>query len=97
MFPHAFFSRPSTRSRSRAIQPRHNNARLGAFTPYQEVMAGEGFGSTNPTRLNFGLGGRSSVDSLKIRWPDGSRERIPSPPINKWFRIAGGTGTGTPE
>jgi len=64
--------------------------KAGAYRFYQEVKAGEGFGSTNPTRLHFGLGKRTSVDALDIRWPDGSRRTLTSPPVNKRLRFKKG-------
>jgi len=42
---------------------------------YQEQMPMRGFESTVDSRLNFGLGKTSKIDSVIIQWPDG-REQI---------------------
>ncbi|MBR9922266.1 MAG: hypothetical protein GYB31_15620 [Bacteroidetes bacterium] len=39
---------------------------------YQELNPMRGFQSTVDSRLHFGLGGCSSIDSLRVFWPDGS-------------------------
>ena len=49
--------------------------RDGDWMAYREVKSGEGFGTTNPYSVHFGLGGRSKVD-VEIRWPDGARQRL---------------------
>jgi tetratricopeptide (TPR) repeat protein len=64
--------------------------RDGAYRLYQEVKRGEGFGSTNPLRLHFGLGKRARVEALEIRWPDGSRQTLPDPPIRRRLRVRKG-------
>jgi len=40
-----------------------------------EIGSGPGFGSTNDLRAEIGLGARTRIDSLEIRWPDGAIER----------------------
>jgi hypothetical protein len=40
----------------------------------QEVSGGHSYLSAPEKTLTFGLGGASKIDSLEIRWPDGSRE-----------------------
>ncbi len=39
---------------------------------YREQMPGRGFQSSVDHRLHFGLGENSNVDSLLVKWPDGS-------------------------
>jgi tetratricopeptide (TPR) repeat protein len=51
-------------------------AKAGDLTVYREVRGSEGFGSTDPYRVHFGLGRRKKVDSLEIRWPSGQRQRF---------------------
>ena len=38
------------------------------------VRAGDSYLSTSDLRLHFGLGSATRIDSVKIRWPDGSSE-----------------------
>ncbi len=51
-------------------------AQAGGLTVYREVKGGEGFGSTDPYRVHFGLGGHEKVDSLEVFWPSGRRQRF---------------------
>jgi len=56
----------------------------------REVMAGRGqHAGQQPFTLNFGLGNATSVDSVVIRWPDGScsRKTIYNPPVNRRVTI----------
>ena len=62
----------------------------GGYDAYQEVQAGEGFGSTSPATLHFGLGRRDAVTSLEVRWPDGSRKTYPPPPVDSRLRLRKG-------
>ena len=41
----------------------------------QEVTAGRGQRMQKPTRLHFGLGNITSVDSIVVRWPDANQSR----------------------
>lgn len=40
------------------------------------VSAGSGFASQNSARLYFGLGDKTQVDSVTVRWPNGRVERF---------------------
>ncbi|HEV2348793.1 MAG TPA: CRTAC1 family protein [Terriglobia bacterium] len=46
----------------------------GGLTQADVVMAGGSFLSTSDVRLHFGLGDALRIDSVKIRWPDGSTQ-----------------------
>jgi hypothetical protein len=41
------------------------------------VQPGQSYLSSHDPRLHFGLGKRTEVQSIQVRWPDGSRERFP--------------------
>jgi hypothetical protein len=47
----------------------------------QAVTAGSGFMSQHPSVLHFGLGGRTSVERVVVRWPDGIEQVLSSPAL----------------
>ncbi len=54
----------------------------GRAVQYQEMVPMRGFKSSMEHRVHFGMGNHSTVDSLRIRWPDGTDtllERIAVP------------------
>ncbi len=42
----------------------------------QEVSGGQSYLSAPEKTLTFGLGDAKKIDSLEIRWPDGTRETL---------------------
>ncbi len=57
--------------------------RAGKLSQTQHVLAGSGFGSTDPPILHFGLGKLKKVDRVEIVWPDGTRQSLDSLPVNR--------------
>jgi hypothetical protein len=53
----------------------------------QVISGGIGFSSQNQRRAQFGLGNASGVDSVEVNWPDGSRQVVLQPEINKLHTI----------
>ena len=55
-------------------------ARVTAFSgntrQVREVMAGSSFLGGHDPRVHFGLGDRTSVDSLEVEWPSGTIDRL---------------------
>ncbi len=49
----------------------------GGWQAFREVKGSEGFGATNPYRVHFGLGNRTLLESVEIRWPGGVVQRLP--------------------
>jgi len=49
-------------------------ASIGATTQMREIVIGSNFTSQNPTSQIIGLGDATSVDTLKIEWPDGTEQ-----------------------
>jgi len=48
--------------------------KAGDLTVYREVKGSEGFGSTDPYRVHFGLGRKTKIDSLEISWPSRTKQ-----------------------
>lgn len=61
--------------------------RAGNWTLHREVKGGEGFGSTNPYRVHFGLGPHRRADSLQVRWPGGSSQEFHNIEANQILQI----------
>ena len=62
----------------------------------QEVNAGRGQRMQKPARLHFGLGFRSEIDSVIVRWPDGTednKEIFTGLDVNNIYRLTEGQGT----
>ncbi len=59
----------------------------GSELKYQENIPMRGFQSTVDSRLNFGLGTISRIDSIKVNWPDGKCTVIYNVPANQFLKI----------
>ena len=64
-----------TRSNRDAIGARVT-VQAGGHKQIQEVRSGGGYISQGDFRLHFGLGTASRIDSLDVRWPSGSVQRM---------------------
>jgi hypothetical protein len=76
--------------------PKHNSNGLGAkvtiYTPnglqYHELKTVRGYLSSVAPRVHFGLGETSTIDSLKVIWPDKSYNRITTNiPVNTTIQV----------
>lgn len=54
---------------------------------HREVKGSEGFGSSSPFRLHFGLGRLPGVDTVEIRWPSGTVQTLGSTKANQLLKI----------
>ncbi|MGH7495546.1 MAG: FG-GAP-like repeat-containing protein [bacterium] len=65
----------------------------GALRQMREIRAGEGFceQSDNFT-AHFGLGARTSVDSIVVHWPGGGRDKITNAGIDRYITVVQGLG-----
>jgi hypothetical protein len=57
-----------------------------------DVFSGGSYASSSDQRLHFGLGAATSVDKVEILWPDGAKEEIKIPSVDRIFTIAEGKG-----
>lgn len=64
----------------------------GPDTYFQELQPMRGTMSSVDSRLHFGLGNHLVVDTLDIRWPDGTRTVQTNVPANQFITIAQATG-----
>ncbi|HWR82339.1 MAG TPA: CRTAC1 family protein [Candidatus Deferrimicrobium sp.] len=66
-------------------------ARLEVFTgdlmQVREVDPGNGFGSQSSRRVQFGLGKAAVVDSVRVRWPSGTRQILSGISANQLLRV----------
>jgi hypothetical protein len=51
------------------------------------LVTGDSYRSQHATTAHFGLGQQTRVESLEVIWPNGRREVIAQPPINRWHRV----------
>ena len=64
----------------------------GGLRQRGDVMSGGSYESSNDMRLHFGLGLNTKVGKLEIRWPDGKRETVALPGVDRYFAIEEGQG-----
>jgi hypothetical protein len=57
--------------------------KAGDLLVYREVKGSEGFGATSPYRQHFGLGKKTKIDSLEVRWPSGVKQLIREVEVNR--------------
>ena len=67
--------------------------RSGDLTAIREVKSGLSYLSQGSLEVHFGLGDRSAVDVLEVRWPDGTTEAVRSPAPGRLVVLEG---AGTP-
>ncbi len=72
------------------------NARVkvtaGGMTQTDEVHSGGSYLSQNDLRLHFGLGSATKVDSIEVRWPSGTVDKIGNLEADRFYSILEGAG-----
>src|SRR5262249_15476637 len=58
----------------------------------EERRSGDSYLSHSDARLHFGLGERTKVDSIEVRWPSGTVQRFSDVPANTFAKIVEGSG-----
>jgi len=61
--------------------------RAGNWMAYREVKGSEGFGSTNPYGVHFGLGAHTKLDRVEIRWPSGAIQTLTDVAANQRISV----------
>ena len=89
----------------RAIDPRYGRDAIGAEITVVRIGAprlrgwvnpGSGYLASNDPRVHFGLGKAGSIESIVVRWPDGSRESFPAPGVDRYVTVVRGAGKAAP-
>ena len=65
--------------------------RAGDLVQRAERRSGDSYLSHSDARLHFGLGDRTTVDSMEVRWPDGTVQRFGEGPANRFIKIVQGS------
>ncbi len=64
----------------------------GAIRQRGDVFSGGSYGSSSDQRLHFGLGTSTKIDKFEIQWPDGVRQDVSIPAVDRIFTIVEGHG-----
>jgi hypothetical protein len=62
-------------------------AHAGVLTQTRVVQSGTSYISQNDMRLHFGLGAATRVDSVDVRWPDGTTSKLTNVKANQIVTI----------
>ncbi|MCF6224028.1 MAG: VCBS repeat-containing protein [Flavobacteriaceae bacterium] len=54
---------------------------------YQELTLTRGFQSSVDPKIHFGLGTTKTIDSIKIKWPDGKQQTLKRVAVNQHLKI----------
>jgi hypothetical protein len=79
-----------TRGPNRAAIGAVVTVRCGDLVQRAERRSGDSYLSHSDARLHFGLGTRTKVDSIEVRWPDGTVQRFGEAPANGFLTITQG-------
>jgi hypothetical protein len=61
-----------------------------------EVRSGSSYSSSSDLRLHFGLGAETTITTIEVRWPNGTREQFTPPNIDRILDIVEGKGKPIP-
>jgi hypothetical protein len=62
-------------------------ARAGTLSQTRVVQSGTSYISQNDMRLHFGIGAATQIDSLDVRWPDGTTSKMTNVKSNQVITI----------
>jgi len=72
------------------------NARIqitaGGVTQTDEVHSGGSYLSQNDTRVHFGLGSATKIDTIEIHWPSGKTDKMTDVAADKFYAVMEGKG-----
>ncbi len=64
----------------------------GGMRQRGDVLSGGSFASSNDQRVHFGLGQNTKIDAIEIHWPDGQKEQVTLPSVDRYFMVEEGKG-----
>ncbi len=64
----------------------------GGMRQRGDVLSGGSFASSNDQRVHFGLGQNTKIDAIEIHWPDGQKEQVTLPSLDRYFMVEEGKG-----
>jgi len=64
----------------------------GGIRQRGDVISGGSYASQNDLRLHFGLGSRTGIEALAVKWPDGSLEKFSVNGCDRLYTIVQGRG-----
>jgi hypothetical protein len=70
----------------------HVRVYAGDLVLLDEVHSGRGYQSHYGSRLYFGLGGRTTVDRVEVRWVGGGTEVFENLAVDRLWTLTEGTG-----
>jgi hypothetical protein len=62
----------------------------GGKTYLQYVNGGNGFAAQSTTRIHFGLGSITKIESVEVRWPSGLRQSFKAPEVDHIYKVVEG-------
>ena len=65
-------------------------AHAGKLKVLREIKNGQGFGSTLPQTVHFGLGKEAKIDKLEVRWSDGKTQTFENVTPDAHYRLRHG-------
>src|SRR6185503_19017717 len=67
-------------------------SQAGGLRQRGEVASGRSYLSQSDLRIHFGLGAAERVEKLEILWPNGTRENVTLPAVDRFFTVSQGKG-----
>ncbi|MGA2808814.1 MAG: ASPIC/UnbV domain-containing protein, partial [Terracidiphilus sp.] len=62
----------------------------GSLSQIDEVRSGGSYISQSDLRIHFGLGERTSIDLIEIRWPSGAIDQLRNVAVDQFIRVQEG-------
>jgi hypothetical protein len=64
----------------------------GGFVRIEQSKGGTSYMSASDSRIHFGLGKRTKIDSLVISWPSGQVDKLVNVPVDQIVAVKEGIG-----